>query len=496
MRRPSFIATTAFRVAIVNALAFGVVAMLCFAGLYWMASRNVLAQLDSATEGERRELLTVFNDGGLTALEGELRRRGESPHGGETYYLLMAADGRRLAGSLPPGPVSQGPAWLDLPPGVAGPERVTLRVEGIGLPDGSSLLIGRDAMRLEELREFFVNGLGWTELVTVVLGLVSGYLASRRVLGGVQTIADTADRIGAGDLSRRIPYAGHGDEIARIGTALNLMLDRIGMLTDSLRQVTDDIAHDLRTPLSRLRQTLERTTRTDQSATELRDAIDNALDEVDAIIATFNAMLRIGQIEGQHRRGGFTHVDLSSLVSRLVDAYGPSAEDGGHSLKAEIAPGMRTFGDADSLGQMIANLIENALRHTPSGTGLTVGVTAIPGGRDRAVPRLTVTDNGPGIQAADRDRVLRRFVRLDASRGTQGTGLGLALVKAVADLHGASLVLEDARPGLRVVVSFTQDMETIDTPPTAAPAGHACSVRTGWWRRRPASRFRQPYGEA
>jgi signal transduction histidine kinase len=443
--------TAAFRVALANAVAVSLVALLSFAGLYWVSSRHVLAQMDSEIEGDRQTLLSAYEDGGLSGLKAALDRRTEGARSRHALYLLLGTDGHKVAGNLPAIAVPAGWGWIALPSEATDPEDIPVRAYGDVLPDGGKLLVGRDPQRLDDLKEMFVSGFLWAEVGILLLGVATGYLASRRVVHGVRIIAEAADRIGAGELNRRIPEIKRGGEIARIGSAVNLMLDRIGALTDSLRQVTDDIAHDLRTPLFRLRQDLEHASLKAGSVEQLRTAVDRALAETDAIIATFNALLRIAQIEGQAQRSGFAEVDLSELLLRLVDVYAPSAEEAGKQIHAAISPHIHVLGDRDLLGQMIANLIENALRHTPRGSNIKIVLANSPSG-----PRLIIQDDGPGIPAGDRDRVLGRFVRLEASRGTPGTGLGLALVKAVADLHGMALQLEDARPGLRIVLHLSR----------------------------------------
>lgn len=457
-RPGSLFRTTAFRVALANAAAFGLVALLLCSGLFWVSHQQIVAQIDGGIVGDRGALLATLEDEGLTGLTVAVERRVEASRRNDDYYLLLAADGRRLAGNLPIRSASArlGPArlgqdgwsWRRLP--VDGAEGLDLlRINDAPLPGGGRLLVGRDPQQIDALQEAFLSGLLWTELGILVFGLLSGYLVSRRVLAGVQVIADAAEQIGAGKLGRRIPAIGGGSEIAVIGTAINTMLDRIGALTDSLREVTNDIAHDLRTPLGRLRQTLEQATLSAASEPALRAAAERALAETDNIVATFNALLRIAQIEAQERRSLFAPVELSALLERLADAYGPAAEEGRRRLHLAIAPGVRVFGDADMLGQLVANLIENALRHTPAGAFLQLAVE-----RTAAGARLVVADNGPGIAADQRERVLQRFVRLDASRGTPGSGLGLALVKAIADLHGVALRLEDNAPGLRATLEF------------------------------------------
>jgi signal transduction histidine kinase len=451
-RKPlaSVLRTTAFRVALANACAFAVATVALSALFFVFARERVLAQIDSDISGERQTLLATLEDSGVPGLVAALDRRTEGPHRTEAYYQLLGPDGRRLAGNLPHVDTMPGWSWVAVPRDpMAGLDDGLVRAWTEHLPNSGSLLVGRNPRRLDELEDTVRAGLLWSELGTLLFGFMSGYFVSRRVLGGVVTVAEAAGRIGAGDLAHRIPSVGGGPEIAAIRTAVNLMLDRIEKLTDSLRQVTDDIAHDLRTPLGRLRQDLDRSTSSARTTEDFQLAVDRALAETDAIIGTFNALLRIAQVEAQDRRNGFAEVDLSGLLLRLADVYGPTAEDTGHAMPFAVEPGIHVSGDADLLGQMTANLIENALCHTPPGSTIAVTLTAPPCG-----PSLVVADDGPGIPMADRGRVLGRFVRLDASRATFGTGLGLALVKAVADLHRIALELEDAKPGLRVVLDF------------------------------------------
>ncbi len=441
------LATTAFRVALGNAVAFALVALVVFGVLFAISRNQVLSQMSGDIAGDRRALLASVEDGGADGLRAAVETRTDAARDGQRFYLLEAADGSVLEGNLPALPVPDGWAWLTVPR--RADRDAVLLVNGVGLTNGWGLMVGRSAEQLDALESTFLSAFVWTEIGTLLFGLLSGYFVSRRVLRGVQTIADVAGRIGTGEIERRIPRLAGGAEIARIGVAINLMLDRIGALTGSLRQVTDDIAHDLRTPLTRLRQHLEGAALHAGSAEELRGAVERALGETDEIIATFNALLRIAQIESGDRRGGFELVDLSTLTLRLAEAFGPDAEEAEHKLHTDITPGLRVRGDRDLLGQMLANLLGNALRHTPPGTRIGVALRA-----EGAGVCLAVMDDGPGIAEGERDRVQQRFVRLDASRGTPGTGLGLSLVRAVADLHDATLTLADNAPGLRAMVRF------------------------------------------
>jgi signal transduction histidine kinase len=241
-----------------------------------------------------------------------------------------------------------------------------------------------------------------------------------------------------------------GDEFDRLTGNLNLMLDRIQALMDGLRQVSTDIAHDLRTPLSRLRQHLE-SMRDLTRPEDLEVAINDALAQVDDVLTTFHALLRIGQIEGGAGRARFEPVDLSAVMERVRLAYETAAEDSGKTLSAEIMPDVVVEGDPQLLTQLFANLLENAMRHTGENAHISMKLALV----GRAAIAV-VADDGPGVPAQERDRVLMRFYRLDASRSTPGSGLGLALVAAIADLHGAKLVLSDGNPGLAVEVRFAE----------------------------------------
>jgi signal transduction histidine kinase len=247
-----------------------------------------------------------------------------------------------------------------------------------------------------------------------------------------------------GDLSARIPVRGTNDEIDQLVVSLNAMLDRIQHLMEGLRQVSNDIAHDLRTPLGRLRQRLEDAREHATTTAEYSSAADAAIVEADLLLETFSALLRIAQIEAGAQKSAFADVDLSAVARSVGEAYLPSAEDSQHRLELGIEDGVALQGDRQLLAQMISNLVENALSHTPAGSTVSLSVTA--------GPTITVADNGPGIPADERERVFDRFYRLDRSRTTSGSGLGLALVKAIAGLHGMVITLEDNQPGLRVIL--------------------------------------------
>jgi signal transduction histidine kinase len=278
----------------------------------------------------------------------------------------------------------------------------------------------------------------------LLLGLAGGLLLGRSVARRAAAMEAALAAVQGGDLDRRLAVRPGGDEFDRLARRINATLDRLQALMAALREVTDDIAHDLRTPLTRLRQRLDEAARAPTSA-----AIEAAQGEADRLLEIFAALLRIAQVESGTQRAGFGPVDLSAIAESVAEVYAPAAEERGQTLRAAIAPGLAITGDPALLTQMLANLVENAVRHGRDAGRVSLDVTA---------DGIAVTDDGPGIPAAEREKVFHRFHRLDASRSTPGSGLGLALVRAVAELHGISITLEDATPGLRVRLTL---------PPTA-----------------------------
>src|SRR5689334_8242392 len=329
-----------------------------------------------------------------------------------------------------------------------------LRGRAQRLADGALLYVGYDAYPGAQVTEVIVRGFLVCLVSTVAVGVVLSLLTGLLVLRRVEAIGAASREIMAGDLRCRIPVGARGDEFDRLAGQLNAMLDRIADLVEDVRQVTNDVAHDLRTPLARLRQRLETARRKATTVGEYEAAVDGAIAETDAVLATFTALLRLAQIEAGTRRAGFAPVDLSCLLAGLAETYIPVAEDRGQSLRAAVEPGVPVTGDKELLAQMLANLIENALTHTPPGSRVEVALSRGAGG-----PVATVADDGPGIPGAMRERVLRRFVRLEPSRSTPGSGLGLASVAAIARLHGIGLELADNGPGLRVTLRFAPPAE-------------------------------------
>ena len=291
-------------------------------------------------------------------------------------------------------------------------------------------------------RSFF-----WAGGLTLLLAVMGGLVVGNRFVRRIDSIGRTSRLIMAGDLSVRIPTRGTDDEIDRLVASLNAMLDRIQQLLEGVRQVSSDIAHDLRTPLGRLRQRLEDARANAMTTGEYAAATEAAIGEADQLLKTFSALLRIAQIEAGAQRSGFATVDLSAVARSVGEAYQPSAEESRHELELQIAEGLTLNGDRQLLAQMISNLVENALSHTPAGSRVILAAR-----RTATGSQIEIADDGPGIPEAERQKVFDRFYRLDRSRGTSGSGLGLALVRAIATLHGLTVRLEDRNPGLAVIV--------------------------------------------
>ena len=427
---------------------FSVSGLVVFAIVAWLVTSFMVEQLDATVANELAE---VQADAG--SQDTEVLKRvviGLTVNSPGIYYLLQAPDGQVMAGNMTaiePKPGLRSLEWTH-----QAPERRSIggiRGRGILLPDGAYLFVGISDYQLGEVREVILRttllGLG----VTVVLAVAGGLVMSYGVLRRVEAVSRASRAIMAGDLTQRMALRGTDDEFDHLSSSLNAMLERIQDLMLGLQQVSSDIAHDLRTPLTRLRQRLELARRREGTVKGLHVAVDGAIDNVDAILETFGALLRIAQIEAGTRRSEFQRVSLSALLSELIEAYQPVVEERAQTLDAQIAEDLWVVGDRDLLMQMFANLVDNALVHSTVGADLSVEAVSAARGI-----QVMVSDNGPGIPPQYRHVVLQRFYRLDRSRSTPGSGLGLSLVSAVAGLHDATLTLQDNEPGLRCLLVF------------------------------------------
>ena len=452
MRIPvDYLRTTAFRIALAYAGLFAASVVVLFGGLYWSVAHELQGAIEAEIARDVSQLQRGYELGGTSELSSLVRQRIDLSRGGRRLYLLASPGQAAPSANMPV--LSPFTGWrtieLDDDDGFdddeAGDQALLF---GLMLGD-ARLVVGRGLSEVEETTELLFGALIWTLSLTVFLALAGGLVFSRAAVRRVAVISRTTDAIVAGDMTNRVPVEGRDDELSHLAHNINRMLDRNEALMAGLRQVSDDIAHDLRTPLGRLRQKLERAHRQESTVAGCKAALVEALKETDGILETFAALLRIAQIEAGSRKSRFTRIDLSGLASAIAEAYEEVAKTEGHVFAAEIEPGIEIEGDRDLLSQALANLVENAIRHTPSGTDIALDLR-----REGKGAVLSVADHGTGIPEAERSNVLKRFYRLEQSRTSPGSGLGFALVKAIAELHDAALSLSDNGPGLLVALRF------------------------------------------
>ena len=444
MRPPRVLQTTTFRLATIYVAAFAISVATFGVVIYTFTADALERRLEARIENDMRALRADYRSGGLSGLVAAVSAHERAhPNGALEYAVLVT--GNQVAGHLSLWPKTAGWSTLFYPESAGDIGRRRFLV--IDLGQSVTLVIAADPEQIDQLKGAVFDGFLSAFGAVLILGILGGIGLSLSLLRRVEAMRRAAEAIIAGDLSQRIPVRGSGDDLDRLSQTLNHMLDRIGELMESLREVSANIAHDLKTPLARLRQRLEvAQTQPDDAR---KDALVAAVAQVDEILATFAALLRIAQIESGSRRAVFAPVNLSDVFIIVADAFAPAAEDAGQTLTVKIASNITILGDRELLTQMLANLIDNAVRHTSAGTAIVVGLHP---DSDGIVG--FVSDNGRGIPAAEHERIFQRFHRLPESESVSGSGLGLSLVKAVADIHGIVLTAEDAAPGLRIKMRF------------------------------------------
>jgi len=469
---PTLFRTTAFKLAAAYLVIFSIFAGLVLGYVAWNAQRLLTDQIRSTIDAEIQGLAEQQRQGGIRRLVNIIERRSRGP--GASLYLVTTPVGERIAGNveaLPPGTLDRtGESEIEYArssEALDTPSRALVRV--FMLPAGFRLLVGRDLEERERLGIVIRRAAGWSLALVFVLGCFASWFVARRVLKRIDGMSETAHGIMEGDLKGRLAISGTGDELDRLALNLNAMLDRIGELMAGMQQVTDNIAHDLKTPLTRLRNKAEEALRSAKSPDELRAALDGSIEEADNLIRVFNALLMIARLEAGRVSDNMAELDLSEIVSGLAELYEPLAEEAGLALTCEVEAGLKIRGNRELIGQALNNLIDNALKYgaPEQGGDGTMKVSARQMG-DQV--ELSVADHGPGIPEADRGRVLDRFVRLDASRTKPGFGLGLSLAAGVVRLHGGQIRLEDNAPGLRVVIALPAAPKPVETQAPAEPA--------------------------
>lgn len=445
---------TPVRLALVFTALFAVAAAIIFASLYVRLAHSLEGEMRLRVEEAAQAFTVVGRDKGFEDLAGLIESETDSVRDDDTILLLADANGNFRAGNVRH--IADKPGWMQLP-------RASLAfVSDRGRPDdtflakwfkvdGGRLLVGVIDREIRQTRQILLDNFIWALLGTVTAaGLTSIFLAWRAQtrIARIATALEDATR---GRLDARVPMSGLGDDIDHIGDLINRTLRQLKTLVDNVNQSSSDIAHDLKKPIGRLQQQLDEARRSAREPAEFRTAIDLALRNLDAIVETFEALLNITQIEAGARKSRFNIVGLSAIVIELADVYEAVADDSGQSLTVErrLAEPAHVLGDRELLTQLIANLIENAIQHCPRGARITLGIESVAAGYT-----VTVGDSGPGIPESERTNVLRRLYRLERSRSTPGSGLGLSFVAAIAELHGARLELSDNAPGLKVSITF------------------------------------------
>ena len=457
--------TTAFQLTLVYLLIFILFAVSLLGYFALNTRRLITEQITRTVTAEVTRLREQYTEAGIRGLVLFIDLRSRRP--GSSLYLVTTPTGEALAGNvaaLAPGALDH-PGWIETSyRRIEAPDDVEHRamVQVVELPGGFRLLVGRDLEERERIYGIIANAGRWSFALVVVLGLAGGFFVSRRVLKRIDAMTDTAQTIMAGDLAGRLPIAGTGDELDRLAGNLNVMLERIEALMGGLKEVTDNIAHDLKTPLTRLRNRCEQALRTARGDGEYRAALEATIAESDELIRTFDALLMIARAESGHPRDNMTEFDAAAIARDVGELYEPLAEEKGIALKVEAEAAAPVRGNRELVSQALANLIDNAIKYAgPTKVNGAAAEIVVKAGNDGERITLSVADRGPGIPDADRGRVVERFVRLEQSRSEPGSGLGLSLASAVARLHGGELRLEDNQPGLRSTIAL----------PRAGPAG-------------------------
>ena len=451
--------TTAFKLTLVYLGIFVLFAASLLAYFALNTRRLITEQITSTVDTEISGLSNVYAQGGIRRLVLVVDSRSRRP--ASSLYLVTTPTGEGLAGNvgaLEPGALDR-PGWLEtsyrrLEAPEGADHRALVRV--VQLPGGFRLLVGRDLEERERVLGIIANAGQWSLALVIVLGLLGGFFVSRRVLSRIDAMTGTAQTIMAGDLSGRLPVAGTGDELDRLAVNVNAMLERIEALMHGLKEVSDNIAHDLKTPLTRLRNRCEQALRSSAGDSSYRAALESTIAESDELIRTFDALLMIARAESGQARDNMAEFDASEIARDVGELYEPLADEKGIMLKVEAPSAAPVRGNRELVSQALANLLDNAIKYAgPNGEANGApSEIVVKAGNDGDRIVLSVADRGPGIPDADRGRVVERFVRLEQSRSEPGSGLGLSLASAVARLHGGELKLEDNHPGLRSTIAL------------------------------------------
>jgi signal transduction histidine kinase len=456
-----------FRLTLAYMGVFVLAAVLIVSFIAWRANELLTTKVIETLTAEVVGLREQFQAGGQARLRTAVTERAAEP--GSGLYLLLDEAGRKVAGNLnaiPPELATPGKGSVfshsRIFEGAGRTPRLAVGVP-VEVPGGYTLVVGRDIEDQRQFADTMWQVALWSVGLLSLLGVGAGLLISRSVLTRIDAVSEASRKIMSGDLSRRIPLAGSGDELDRLAESLNAMLARIEELMGALREVSDNIAHDLKTPLTRLRNRAEAALRSQDDPAAYRDGLSKTMEEADELIRTFNSLLLIARLEAGAVAESMAPVDPASVIADVAELYEPVAEQAGLQLEVAAREGLHISANRELVSQAVANLVDNAIKYSTAATGGDAGQVG-----DRSVRivmdrvgdnvEITVADCGPGIAPQDRQRALQRFVRLEKSRSQPGSGLGLSLVAAVARLHGGSIRLEDNAPGLKAVLVLPREM--------------------------------------
>ena len=445
-----------FRLALLYVLLFSTSVLLLFGYIYWSTAAYMAGQTDDTIQVEIAGLAERYDIRGLSGLTALIAERvSRQTPTGASLYLLTDPRFKPIVGNLNgwPSVDVDDSGWMNFRIGDYAMPRDNVhraRARPFVLRGGFHLLVGRDVQELADIQQLIVRALIWGTAITVLLALAGGMLTSRSVTRRLETINQTCRDIMSGDLSRRIATRASGDEFDDLADNVNNMLNRIESLMEGVSRVSDNIAHDLRTPLSRLKGRLESAKLDLDHHRDPGNVVEDALLETDQLLTTFNALLRIARIESAQRRAEFSDVRLQRVIEDVIELYQPLAEQKNQMLTTAVEPDISIAGDRDLLFQAFANVLDNAVKYTPERGSIRVTLS-----RTNSNIEVTIADSGPGIPEVYRERASQRFFRMEHSRTTPGNGLGLSLVDAVVTVHDAQLRLEDNNPGLRVRFLFS-----------------------------------------
>ncbi len=462
--------SSTFRLTLAYLGLFGLSSAILLGAINWMTARFNDRQVRAVIEEDMALLLEQARPRGLVGLQKLIAERAAVEPNRRAIYVLTDPLGNLIVGNLVGWPVSVADDdnfvsfTVDVHEGGAAKARSHPALAKVAYDElGFRLLVGRDVYDLVQSQQQIKTASLLGIAAIVVLGLVGGFILSRWMLARLERINRSTSRIMAGEFGRRIAIEGNGDEFDNLAENLNVMLERIERLLAGMRQVSEDIAHDLRTPLNRIRSRIEVALMGSPDTDEARALLEQTLQDADRLIETFNALLAIARAEAGAQQGDWERLDLTEIARDVAELYEPLAEEGDIRLRLDLRPGAVILCHRQLVSQAIANVADNAIKYTPAGGTVTIATASDP------LPRITVTDTGPGIPAELREHAKQRFVRLDAQRSTPGSGLGLSLVDAVAKLHHARLSLDDSHPGLQVSLHFRPaPVAAVEPRPAAA----------------------------